>query len=63
MKFGQLIEYMRNIFLEKSSIECGGETSSRPFSEKLILTIYVDLDARIVAKYFSNFNVKQLYHM
>ena len=23
----------------------------------------VDLDARIVAKYFSDFNVKQLYHM
>ena len=43
MKFGQLIEYMRNIFLEKSSIECDGETSSRPFSEKLILTVSLDL--------------------
>ena len=33
MKFGQLMEYnMRNIFLEKSYAECGGETSPRPFS-------------------------------
>ena len=36
MKFGQLIEYsMKNIFLEKSYSECGGETSPRPFSEKI----------------------------
>ena len=40
MKFGQLIEYdMRNIFLEKSSAEFGGETSPRPFSEQLKLSI------------------------
>ena len=32
MKFGQLIDYdMRIIFIEKSYIKCGGETSSRPF--------------------------------
>ena len=43
MKFGQLIEYnMRNIFLEKSYTECGGETSPRPFSEKLKLSISLD---------------------
>ena len=35
MKFGQLIETliwydMRNIFLEKSSTKCGGETSPNP---------------------------------
>ena len=43
MKFGQLIEYtMRNIFLEKSYIECGGETILRPFSEKLKLNISLD---------------------
>ena len=43
MKFGQLIEYtMRNIFLEKSYIECGGETIPRPFSEKLKLNISLD---------------------
>ena len=43
MKFGQLIEYnMRNIFLEKSYTKYDGETSSRPFSEKLKLTISLD---------------------
>ena len=36
MNFGQLIEYnITNIFLEKSYTECGGETSPRPFSEKM----------------------------
>ena len=43
MKFGQLIERnMRNIFLERSYSKCGGETSPRPFSKKLKLTIYLD---------------------
>ena len=43
MKFGQLIEYnMRNIFLEKSFTKCGGETSPRPLSEKLKLSISLD---------------------
>ena len=43
MKFGQLIEYnMTNIFLEKSYAEYGGETSLRPFSEKLKLSISLD---------------------
>ena len=42
-KFGQFIEYnMRNIFLEKSYTKCGGETSPRPFSEKLKLSISLD---------------------
>ena len=27
MKFGQLIKYNRNIFLEKSNTKCGGETN------------------------------------
>ena len=37
-KCGQLIEYnTRNIFLEKSCTESGGETSPRHFSEKLKL--------------------------
>ena len=36
MKFGNLIEYnMTNIFLEKSYTEYGGETSPKPFSEKI----------------------------
>ena len=43
MKFGQLIEYnTRNIFLEKSYRECGGETSPRLFFEKLKLSISLD---------------------
>ena len=43
MKFGQLLEYnMRKIFLEKSYKECDGETSLRPFSNKLNLSISLD---------------------
>ena len=43
MKFGQLIECnMRNIFLEKSDIKCGGETNPRPFSRKSKLSISPD---------------------
>ena len=42
MKFGQLIEYiMKKIILEKSCAN-GGETSPRPFSERLKLSIYLD---------------------
>ena len=41
--FGQLIECnMRNIFLDKSYTKCDGETSPRPFSEKLKLSISLD---------------------
>ena len=41
MKSGQLIECnMRNILLEKSYSKCGGETSSRPISEKLKLSTF-----------------------
>ena len=43
MKFGQLIDCnMRNIFLEKSYTKSNGETSPRPFSEKLKLSISLD---------------------
>ena len=43
MNFNQLIEYnMRNIFLKKSSIKFGEETSPRPFSENLKLSISLD---------------------
>ena len=43
IKFGQLIECnMRTIFLEKSYTKCDGETSPRPFSEKLKLSISLD---------------------
>ena len=33
---------MKNIFLEKSYTQCGVETSPRPFSEKLKLSISLD---------------------
>ena len=43
MKFGPLIEFnMRKIFLEKSYTKCDGETSPKPFSEKLKLSISLD---------------------
>ena len=43
IKFGQLIGYnMKNIFLEKSYTKYGGETSPRPFSEKLKFSISLD---------------------
>ena len=43
MKCGHLIEYdMRNIFLEKSYAQCGGEAGPRPFSEKLKFIISLD---------------------
>ena len=51
MKFGQLIEYnMRNIFLEKSYTKYGGETSPRPFSEKLKLSIKLKLKSLVQVK-------------
>ena len=43
IKFGQLREYnIKNIFLGKPYTKCGGETSPRPFSEKLTLSISLD---------------------
>ena len=43
MKFGQLIECnVRNISCEKSCKKCDGETSPRPFSEKLKLIMSLD---------------------
>ena len=43
MKFAHLIERnMRNVFLEKSFKKCDGETSPRPFSEKLKMSISFD---------------------
>ena len=43
MKLSQLIEYnMRKIFLKKPYTEWGGETSARPFSEDLGLSIFMD---------------------
>ena len=42
VKFGQLIEYMRNIFLEKLYTKCVEETISRPFPKKSKLNISLD---------------------
>ena len=43
IKCGHLMECnMRSIFLEKSCTKCGWETSPRPFSEKLKLSISLD---------------------
>ena len=43
---------MRNIFLEKSYTKCGGETSPRPFSEKLKLTISLDQLSKVLYSLF-----------
>ena len=42
MKFGQLIEHMKNFFLEKSYANCGSETIPRLLSKKLKLSISLD---------------------
>ena len=53
MKCGQLIEYnMRNIFLEKSYTKCGAETSPRPFSGKLKLSISLDQYSKVLSSLF-----------
>ena len=46
MKFGQLLECnMRNIFPEQSCTNCDGETCHRLFSEKLKLSISLDISS------------------
>ena len=53
MKFGQLRECnMRNIFLEKSYTKCDGETSPRPFSEKLKLSISLGQQSKVLYSLF-----------
>ena len=53
MKFGQLREYnMENIFLEKPYTKCGGETSPRPFSAKLKLSISLDQQSEFLLSSF-----------
>ena len=53
MKSGQLIDYdIKNIFLEKLYIKCGGETSPRSFSEKLKLSISLDQWSKVLYKFF-----------
>ena len=49
MKPGHLIEYnLRNIFLEKSCTECGGETIPRPSSKKSKLSISLDQYSKVL---------------
>ena len=53
MKCGQLIECnMRNNFFEKSYTKFGGETSPRPFSEKLKLNISLDQQSKVLYSMF-----------
>ena len=54
MKFGHLVEYyMRNIFLEKPYVKCGGKTSPRPFSKKSKLSISLDQHSEVLHSLFS----------
>ena len=43
---------MRNIFIEKSYTKCGGETSSRPFSEKLKLSLSLNYQPKVLGRCF-----------
>ena len=53
MQCGQLIHYnMRNIFLETSYTKCGGETSPRPFSEKLKFRISLDQNSNVLCSFY-----------
>ena len=53
MKFGQLVDYnMGNNFLEKSYPKCGEETSPKPFSEKLKLSISPDQKSEVLYTLF-----------
>ena len=53
MKFGQLIECnMRKKFLEKSYTKCGRETSPRPFTEKLKLSIILGEYSKVLYSLF-----------
>ena len=49
MKIGQVTECnMRNMFLETSYTKYGEETSPRPFSEKLKLSISLDQYSEVI---------------
>ena len=43
---------MRNIFLKKSYTTYDGETSPRPFPEKLKLTIFLDQEPKVLYSLF-----------
>ena len=48
MKFGQLIDNMINIFLEKSYTKCGGETIPKTFTEKSKFSISLDQLSKVL---------------
>ena len=48
MKFGQLIEYKMNIFVETSYTKCSGKTIPRPLSKKSKLRIYLDIYFKVL---------------
>ena len=52
IKFGQLVDYNRRNFLEKSYSKFSGETSPKPFSEKLKLGISLDQYSRVLCSLF-----------
>ena len=52
MKFGQLIEYNMNIFVEKSYTKCAGETIPRLLSKKSKLSISLDQQCKILNSLF-----------
>ena len=53
MKFGQLKQNdIRNIFLGKSYIKCGGETILTPFSTISKLSIYLDQQSKVLDNFF-----------
>ena len=53
MKFGQLIEYnIRKFFHEKSYTEFSGETSPRPFFEKLKMSISLDQQSKVFYRFY-----------
>ena len=52
MKFGQLIEYVMNIFLEISYTKCGGEGKSRPIYVKSKLSLSLDQQSEILYSLF-----------
>ena len=65
MKFGQMIEYnMRNNFLKNSYTKRGGETSPRPFSGQLKLSISLDQKSKVLYGLFllnSKFRAIEIY--
>ena len=61
MTFGQLIECnLRNIFPQKSYTKYCGETSPRPFSEKLKLSISLDQSFQVLYSLFLSVGVSFL---